>query len=481
MESMRNLKSFSQYLTEQGDKEVTVAWGRTNPPTVGHGLLFDKVASIATGKNYRIYVSQSQDPKRNPLDYETKVKYLRKMFPRHARNILLDRSVRTFFDLLSLLYNEGHTSINFVAGSDRVPEYEKLLYKYNGVSGKHGYYNFDKINVVSAGERDPDSEGVAGMSASKLREAAKNNDFQAFSVGMPRDFKQSRQLFSDLRKAMGLNESYSFRKHIQFKPISEKREDFIAGKLFNVGDDVIITESQERGKIDFLGSNYIIVEKENGKKSRQWIDAVETVRENPKKISKEETEVSRAKDRAEREKEALKRRQERDIERAKERDKEREVTDEALKNVLKNALKERLIHEVMSADDSPKEWIKDFQKSDAPQFKGKSKEERRKMALAAYYAAQKESIEERVGDSLTYDDSDDPQKINKRITSLPRIIQKIFRKTDFSDGIKALRKEIERDRERKHSLEYHAQQIIRKSTLDLDARDLANFYRKMVE
>lgn len=481
MGPMRNLKSFSQYVTEQSDKEITVAWGRANPPTVDHGLLFDKVASIATGKNYRIYVSQSQDPKRNPLDYETKVKYLRKMFPRHARNIILDRSVRTFFDLLSLLYNEGYTSINFVAGSDRVPEYDKLLHKYNGVSGRHGYYNFDEINVVSAGERDPDSEGVAGMSASKLREAAKNNDFQAFSAGMPSGFKQSRQLFSDIRKAMGLNESQSFRKHIQFKPISEKREDFISGSLFNVGDDVIIIESEEHGKIHSLGANYVIVEKENGKKSRQWIDAVETVSKNSKRVSKEETEVDRAKDRAEREKEALKQRQERDIERAKERDKEREPTDEALRNVLKNALKERFINEVMSADDSPKEWIKDFQKSDAPQFKGKSKEERKKMALAAYYAAQKESIDERVSDSLTYDDSDDPRKISKRITSLPRILQKIFRKTDFNDGVEALRKEVEKDKERKHSLEYHAQQIIRKSTLDLDARDLANFYRKMVE
>lgn len=272
-------KSFSEYLTES-TKEITIAWGRFNPPTIGHEKLMDAVAKVARGGTYRIYASQSSDPKKNPLDYTTKVKYMRKMFPRHARAIILDKNIRTMFDLLSKLYDEGFTKVNLLAGSDRIPEYEALTNKYNGVKGRHGFYNFEGgVNVISAGQRDPDAEGASGMSASKLRAYASDNDFQNFSKGVPSGFKEAKALFNDIRKGMGLKESNDFRSHLQLDSISEMREAYIAGALFAVGDTVVVKESDEIGKVIMLGSNYILIEMSDGKKVRKWLESVEKLDE----------------------------------------------------------------------------------------------------------------------------------------------------------------------------------------------------------
>lgn len=276
---MTNFKSFTQYVTE-ATKEVTFAWGRFNPPTIGHEKLLDATAKVARGGAYRIYASQSTDPKKNPLDYTTKVKYMRKMFPRHARAVMLDQNIKTIFDLLTKLYEEGYTKVNLVAGSDRVPEYQALAAKYNGVKGRHGFYNFEGgVNVISAGERDPDADGATGMSASKLRAAAAENDFQLFSKGMPSSFKETKQLFNDVRKGMGLKESHDFRTHLQLKPVSETREAYVAGDLFAIGDIVNIKKYDEQAKVVMLGSNYVLVETADGRKSRMWIDAIEKISE----------------------------------------------------------------------------------------------------------------------------------------------------------------------------------------------------------
>lgn len=307
---MKTLKSFSQYIVEN-NKEITVTWGRTNPPTVGHEKLFDSTRKAARGADYKIYVSQTQDAKKNPLDYNSKVKYLRKMFPRHARNIMLDTSINTVFDLLTLLYNQGNTSIVFVAGSDRVSEYQALISKYNGQKGRHGFYNFENINVVSAGERDPDSEGVSGMSASKLRKAAADNDFQLFMNGMPSGFKEAKDLFNDVRKGMGLNESHSFRRHVQLDSVSEEREAYVSGDLYTVGEEVLIKETSMPAKIAYLGTNHVVLVDENENKFKKWIHQLEKLTE---------SEVDRVKEKAEREKEKLEDQLERDLERAKEID-----------------------------------------------------------------------------------------------------------------------------------------------------------------
>ena len=185
--------------------KMTFAFGRFNPSTIGHEVLMDKAKSVG-GKNYRIYISQSQDRKKNPLDYSTKLHYMRKMFPKHARHII-NSPARTAIDVAVELSNEGFTDINFIAGSDRVTEFDTLLKKYNGVKARHGKYEFDSIKVISAGERDPDAEGASGMSASKMRAAAQDDDFDKFYQGLPPKFANSpdaKKLFRAVQKAMGV-------------------------------------------------------------------------------------------------------------------------------------------------------------------------------------------------------------------------------------------------------------------------------------
>ena len=274
-----SFKSFSEYVTE-AKKEITITFGRFNPPTVGHEKLLDAVAKVARGTKYMVFASQSNDAKKNPLDYTTKIKYMRKMFPRHARSIQLDKSVKNIFDILVKIYDQGYNRVNMVVGSDRVNEFEALTSKYNAVKGRHGFYNFEGgVNIISAGERDPDAEGVSGMSASKMRAAAQANDFSLFTKGLPSNFKDDKQLFNDLRKAMGLKESHDYRQHIQLQAVSEEREAYIQGELFDEGDMVVIKESDEVGTVSMLGSNYVLIEMADGKKMRKWLTDIEKIEE----------------------------------------------------------------------------------------------------------------------------------------------------------------------------------------------------------
>lgn len=276
------INSFRQYLVEE-DRVLYFSFGRMNPPTIGHQKLLDKLAS-ESGKNpYRLYLSQSQDPKKNPLDYKTKVKFARKMFPKHARYILSTPNIKTVMDSANQMYNEGYRKIVMVVGSDRISEFKKLLEDYNGKTGRHGFYNFQEIKVISAGERDPDSEGVEGMSASKMRDLAKKNDFVQFSQGLPSTLsnKDSREIFNAVRKGMGLSEVKEFHTHIKLNPISEAREAYVNGDLFHIGDQVIIKETEEVAVVKRLGSNYVIVETDKAT-YRKWLDSVEKLEESDK-------------------------------------------------------------------------------------------------------------------------------------------------------------------------------------------------------
>jgi tape measure domain-containing protein len=271
------VKRFTDYITEE-TKEIVVAWGRYNPPTIGHEKLMDIVKKTARGGQYRIYASQTQNSKDDPLDYKTKIKYARKMFPKHARNIMLDPSIRTHFQLMTKLYDEGFNKVTLVAGSDRIAEYDASLNKYNGVKGRHGFYNFEGgVTIVSSGNRDPDAKGVEGMSASKMRAAATANDFSSFSQGLPKGFRDGQALFNDVRKGLGLKESYDYREHIQLEPVSETREAYVTGELFAEGDVIVVKESDEVGQVIMLGSNYVLVEMADGKKLRKWLDDVELI------------------------------------------------------------------------------------------------------------------------------------------------------------------------------------------------------------
>ena len=264
-----SIKSFSDFLTED-TKEVSFVFGRFNPPTIGHEKLFNQLKKVARSGAYRIYASKSVDPKKNPLQFKDKIKFLRKMFPKHARNVMADKDVRNVLDIA--------VKVTMVAGSDRVREFDILLNKYNGQKAKHGFYNFEgAINVVSAGERDPDAEGATGMSASKMRAAAQQNDLNVFSKGLPSNYNPT-DLFNAVRKGMGLKESHSFRKHVELPPVSETREDYVEGSLFKVGDIVRIKETNELGEIIVCGTNYVMVEAESIKK-RFWLDAIELFEE----------------------------------------------------------------------------------------------------------------------------------------------------------------------------------------------------------
>ena len=271
------INSFKSFLVEE-EKSVYFTFGRMNPPTTGHEKLFNALAAKAGRNPYRIFVSQSQDRKKNPLAYKDKVKAIRKMFPKHARSVMVNNNVKNAMNAASELYKEGYKTLVMVVGSDRVREFSTLLEKYNGQKGRHGFYNFSRINVVSAGDRDPDAEGVEGMSASKMRAAASAGDFTKFSQGVPRNVSnaETKAIYNMVRKGMGLKETKEYTKHIQLKSVSDIRESYVNGELFEEGDQVVIKDTGELAKIKSLGSNYVIVEG-SGNTYRKWLDAIESV------------------------------------------------------------------------------------------------------------------------------------------------------------------------------------------------------------
>ena len=180
------------------------------------------------GGEYKIYPSRTQDSKKNPLNPSDKVEYMRKAFPDHADSIVDDDKTKTIFDVLKSAYGKGYSTVNVVVGSDRVKEFENLANKYNGQ-----LYNFDKINIVSAGERSSDAKGVEGMSASKLRKAAMDGDYKTFRSGISKalDDKSAKKLFNTVRNSMKKtkSEAWEFAPKLAFEGL---RENYIAKKIF---------------------------------------------------------------------------------------------------------------------------------------------------------------------------------------------------------------------------------------------------------
>jgi len=195
-------------MTEEKGDTAIFTFGRFNPPTLGHEKLVVATANVARreGGEYFVYPSHSQDSKKNPLDQTTKVRYMKKMFPKHKENIIISTG-KTALEIASELHDKKYTNLVMVVGSDRVKEFQSLLDRYNGDDKVHGFYDFDTIKVVSAGERDPDAEGVSGMSASKMREAAVEGDFKTFRSGIPSSLndKDTKKMFNDIRKGMRLS------------------------------------------------------------------------------------------------------------------------------------------------------------------------------------------------------------------------------------------------------------------------------------
>jgi len=195
-------------MTEKKGDTAIFTFGRFNPPTVGHEKLVVAVANVARreGGEYFVYPSRSQDSKKNPLSQKQKIQYMKKMFSKHRTNIISSTG-NNALEIASELHDEGYTNLVMVVGSDRVKDFKTLLDRYNGDEDKaHGFYDFDSIKVVSAGERDPDAEGVEGMSASKMRQSAVEGDFKLFRKGTPPSLndKDTKLMFNDIRKGMRL-------------------------------------------------------------------------------------------------------------------------------------------------------------------------------------------------------------------------------------------------------------------------------------
>ena len=264
-------------ITEAREKSVVFTFGRFNPPTIGHEKLIDKLARVRAD-SMRVYISKSFDPKKNPLDPRKKLNYMKAIFPRYARNIFVPRT-NVVIDIITDLYKEGFTHLIMVVGSDRVNEFKKLITTYNDVSSRHGYYNFKKIDIISAGERDPDAEGAAGMSASKMRAAAQRNDLKSFERGLP-NFRGVDKLFKDVRRGMNLAASYTTGMgHMNYRPIAsleqfEKqqiRDMYIREMMFNIDDIVNDVSKDIEGKVVRRSTNYVVLEDLNNNLHKAWI------------------------------------------------------------------------------------------------------------------------------------------------------------------------------------------------------------------
>ena len=271
---------------------LTIGFGRFNPPTSGHEKLLDKIKDTADGEEYIVYPSHTTDPQKNPLDSETKTLFMKKMFPDHANAIVYDPGIRTIFDALKQADAEGYSSINIVVGSDRQKEFENLANKYNGQ-----LYNFDAVNVISAGERDPDSEGVEGMSASKLRALAADGDFETFKNGLPKAAKGmvARELFNTVQRSMGAAAATEGVELWQIAPKYDQstlREHYVAGNVFGLGTLAESLNTGLVGRIIRRGANHVIAVTKEGIMFKSWIkDLTEYVSRIPSGVPAHKREV----------------------------------------------------------------------------------------------------------------------------------------------------------------------------------------------
>jgi hypothetical protein len=200
---------FKDFLRENSnEKHAVLAFGRMNPPTTGHAKLVDKVKEVANkvGGSHHVVLSHSTDPKKNPLTAAQKLKHAKRFFPNTNLSVS-DKESPNFLEQAKKLHKQGVTHLHMVAGSDRIPEYKKILSKYNGTH-QSALFNFKKIHVHSAGERDPDAEGTEGMSASKMRGHATTGNFEEFKKGIPSHVRHehAKELFNDVRKGSKISE-----------------------------------------------------------------------------------------------------------------------------------------------------------------------------------------------------------------------------------------------------------------------------------
>tara|TARA_B100001057_G_scaffold434168_1_gene463580 strand:+ start:1629 stop:2834 length:1206 start_codon:yes stop_codon:yes gene_type:complete len=250
---------------------LTIAFGRFNPPTTGHEKLLDTVASSSDDNDYMIIPSRTQDKKKNPLDADTKVSVMQKMFPKHKDKIVNDKNNRTIFDVLKKAHTDGYANVRILGGADRVKEFEKLTGNYNGK-----LYQFDNLEIKSAGDRDPDSDNVTGMSASKQRKAAAEGDIKTFMKGVPKSLSQkdAEELFKKIRTAMNIKEGWNLWEIAPKFDWKGLRENYISEKIYRVGQMVENMNNGLVGRIIRRGANHLICVTEDKIMFKSWIKDV---------------------------------------------------------------------------------------------------------------------------------------------------------------------------------------------------------------
>jgi nicotinamide mononucleotide adenylyltransferase len=257
----------------EGEKMITIVLGRFNPPTIGHKRVLDKAKQVASGGEIRIYPSRQQNNTTDPLNPPQKIKYMRKMFPEFKKKIVNDRSLTTIFEVLRNINEDGFKKVNIIVGADRVSEFERLANKHNNT--EKGIYKFEKIEVISAGNRDPDStDDITNMSSAKLRKAAVADDFAEFKAGIPRTMpqKEVENLYYAVQRGLEgdgtVAEMWKIAPKLDYENLKEQ---YYQNNIFNLDDIVENLNTGLVGKITRRGPNYVICVTEDNMMFKSWI------------------------------------------------------------------------------------------------------------------------------------------------------------------------------------------------------------------
>lgn len=243
---------------------ITLAFGKFNPPTKAHKVLFDSLKSVSSGENFYIFPSRSQDGKQNPLDPDLKIQYMKEMFPEYADNIIDSDEFKTIFDVLIFLNTEGYSIANIVCTPERVSEIDSLAKKQNGQ-----LYQYESINVISSGPKTLDD---SGSTSDQARKAALEGDFESFEKTMPPSFKLSQELFDDL--VSSIKEGVSLWQVSPSLCETELRENYVFGNVFKVGSLVENAHTGLRGEVIRSGANHLICLSQEGIMFKSWIKDV---------------------------------------------------------------------------------------------------------------------------------------------------------------------------------------------------------------
>lgn len=257
--------NFRQYIEEQNNT-LHVAFGDFNPPSIDDGVMFDELSKMANNGGYRVFASNLVDNVQNPLEYKYKIKTMRKMFPKHSRNIVMNHEVECIADVAKVLIGEGNNSLVFVVRDENLDLYKKRIRES---------FPEQNIGLVSFGSNQTNLEQIKN---------AKKPNFSSFSNNVTNHLsnEDTKNLFNQTRKGLSLKESNKFLQHIKLEPISNTREDFVKGGLFFVGDTVVINETNEEVSVVRIGTNYVTVEDKNGNKLNKWpTDVTPNIKESP--------------------------------------------------------------------------------------------------------------------------------------------------------------------------------------------------------